>query len=75
VISAEKTKARRTAAIVLAFVCGGQAIEGLHFLWLTGEAAATEGLPAAALLLVRTALLASTALVSALLLRASSRSR
>jgi hypothetical protein len=75
VIGSERARARRTAAFVLACVCGGQALEAVLFLW-QGEASSTEGgLSGAALLLVRTALLASTALVSALLLRASYRSR
>ena len=66
--------ARRAAASVLACVCAGQAMEALLFLWL-GEASGTGGWPAAALLLVRTALLVSTGLISLLLARGLSQHR
>lgn len=75
VARAEARRPRRTAAIVLGCACAGQAMEALGFLWLGGPATAAGGWPVAALLLVRTALLTSTGLLSALLLRASSRGR
>ena len=75
VLSAQQGRPRRTAAVVLACVCGAQAMEALLFLWLDGAAGATQAWQAAALLAVRTGLLLSTALVSVLLLRARMRSR
>ena len=62
------SRARRAAAIVLACVCGGQALEALVFLW-QGETSTRDGWSAAALLVVRTALMASTASISLLLVR------
>jgi hypothetical protein len=44
-------------------------MEALLFLWLGGQTSAADGWAAAALLVVRTALMASTALVSLLLVR------
>jgi hypothetical protein len=72
--SQSRGRARRAAAVVLACVCGGQALEALLFLWL-GETSGTGGWPQAALLLVRTALLVSTGLISLLLVRGLSMHR
>ncbi len=70
VISRTRGQARRAAAVVLACVCGGQAMEALLFLW-QGDTA-PHGWSAVALVLVRTALMVSTASISLLLLRALS---
>ena len=67
-LAATRGAARRAAVVVLACVCGAQALEALLFLW-QGEASGA-GWSAAAVLLVRTALLVSTALISLLLTRA-----
>jgi hypothetical protein len=75
VLSGEARRARRVAALVLGGVCAGQAMEALAFLWLGGPSSAEDGWSAGALLLVRTALLLSTASTSVLLLRGSSRGR
>lgn len=68
VIFPARTRARRIAATVLASVCAAQAMEALLFLWL-GETSATDAWPNVALLVVRTSLLASIALISLLLAR------
>jgi hypothetical protein len=60
-------RARRAGATVLACVCAGQAMEALLFLWL-GDTAG-QGWPGVALLMVRTALMASMGLISLLLAR------
>ena len=75
VISAARERPRRVAAFVLGCVCAGQAMEALLFLWLGGATAATGEWPAAALLVVRTALVVSTALISLLLVRGHARRR
>jgi hypothetical protein len=68
VVSEAEGRARRAAAVTLACVCGGQAMEALLFLWL-GDTSPADGWSAAALLIVRTALVVSTALISLLLVR------
>ena len=70
VAASARGRPRRAAALVLACVCGGQAMEALLFLWLGGATSATGAWPAAALLVVRTALVVSSALISLLLARA-----
>ena len=52
VVTSAPARPRRTAAAALACVCGGQALEALLFLWL-GDASASDGWSAAALLGVR----------------------
>jgi hypothetical protein len=74
IVRASRQPARRMAALVLAGVCAGQAVEALAFL-LFGAATTTDDWSAMALLVVRTALIASTGSISVLLLRASSRGR
>jgi hypothetical protein len=74
VVGATRQPARRTAAVVLAGVCAGQAVEALAFMWFGAATTASDG-AAAAILVVRTALIASTGSISVLLLRASSRGR
>ena len=66
--SGARSRARRVAAVALACVSGGQAMEALLFLW-QGETSATDGWSAAALIVVRTALATSTGLISLLLVR------
>ena len=60
-------RARRGGATALACVCAGQSMEAVLFLWL-GDATG-QGWPAVALLMVRTALMASMGLISLLLAR------
>lgn len=69
VVVASSGPARRAAALVLTCVCGGHAMEAVVFLALAEPA--SDGLSALAVLLVRTVLLTSAALITALLLRAS----
>jgi hypothetical protein len=69
VVAATAGRARRMAALVLTCVCGGHAMEAVVFLALAEPG--SEGWSGAAVLLVRTALLASAALIALLLLRAS----
>jgi hypothetical protein len=73
-IAMSRGRARRAAALVLACVCAGQAMEAQLFLWLSDSSGA-GGWPAAALQHVRTALLVSTGLISLLLVRGLSRPR
>jgi hypothetical protein len=70
---AAATPGRRLGAAALALVNAGLALEALAFLWLA--APASEGPPShtAAVVLVRLALLASSALVGVLLLRDAAR--
>jgi hypothetical protein len=67
-VAPAKRSARRVAALVLAFVCAGQAMEALLFL-SQGEASPASAALTLALLVVRSALVVSAALVSLLLLR------
>ncbi len=65
------SRARQVGASALAFVCAGVAME-LAFLALAAPASEMHPAAVVALLLVRTLLLASTALLTALVLRAIS---
>jgi hypothetical protein len=66
------SRARQVGASALAFVCAGVAMESLAFLALAAPASEMHPAAVLALLLVRTLLLASTALLTALVLRAIS---
>jgi hypothetical protein len=70
---AASTAARRLGAGALALVNAAMALEAIAFIWLA--APASEGTPsqAAAVVLVRLALLAASGLVSVLLLRDAAR--
>jgi hypothetical protein len=70
---AARTPARRLGAAALALVNAGLTLEALAFLWLA--APASDGPPShtVAVVLVRGALLASSALMGVLLLRDASR--
>jgi hypothetical protein len=68
------SRSRRVAASALAFVCAGVAVESLTFLALAPPASTMSPAAAAAMALVRTLLLASTALLAVLVLRATQRS-
>ncbi len=68
VLSTTHGQARRAAAVVLASVCLGQAMEALLFLWV-GDTSVRGAWPALALLVVRTALVLSTGLIALLLVR------
>ena len=71
--AAAKTQGRRLGASALALVNTGLALEALLFLWLAEPASAGPAWRMAAVVLVRLALLASAALVAALLLRDAAR--
>lgn len=70
---AASTPARRLGAAALALVNAGLALEALAFLWLAAPASDGPASHTAAVVLVRIALLASSALFSVLLLRDASR--
>ncbi len=67
------SRGRRAGAAALAFVCAGVALEALAFLALAEPASTATPVAAGALLVVRTLLLASTAVMTALVLRSVSR--
>ena len=67
------TPARRLGAAALALVNAGLALEAMAFLWLAAPASAGSTSQTAAVVLVRVALLASSALIGVLLLRDASR--
>jgi len=70
---AATTPARRLGAAALALVNAGLALEAMAFLWLAAPASAGSASQTAAVVLVRIALLASSALFSVLLLRDAAR--
>ena len=70
---AATTPARRLGAAALAMVNAGLALEALAFLWLAAPASDGPALHTAAVLVVRGALLASSALMGVLLLRDAAR--
>ena len=70
---AATTPARRLGAAALALVNAGLALEALAFLWLAAPASEGSTSQTAAVVLVRAALLASSALIGVLLLRDASR--
>ena len=67
------SRARRMAAFALASVCAGVALESLAFLALAAPASAMQPFAAGALLVVRSLLLASTAVVTVMVLRSIDR--
>jgi hypothetical protein len=67
------SRSRRVAASALAFVCAGVAVESLAFLALAPAASTLSPGAAAAMVLVRTLLLGSTAMLAVLVLRATQR--
>jgi hypothetical protein len=71
--AATTTRARRLGAGALALVNAGLALEAMAFLWLAAPASAGPASHTAAVVLVRIALLASSALFSVLLLRDAAR--
>jgi hypothetical protein len=70
---AAMTPARRLGAAALALVNAGLALEAIAFLWLAAPVSAGSASQTAAVVLVRIALLASSALFSVLLLRDAAR--
>jgi len=70
---AATTPAPRLGAAALALVNAGLALEALAFLWLAAPASDGPASHTAAVVLVRGALLASSVLISVLLLRDASR--
>ena len=72
-IGAATTPGRRLGAAALALVNAGLALEAMAFLWLAAPASAGPASHTAAVVLVRIALLASSALFSVLLLRDADR--
>jgi len=70
---AATTRTRRLSAAALALVNAGLALEALAFLWLAAPASDGPAAHTAAVVLVRGALLASSALISVLLLPDASR--
>ena len=70
---AATSPARRLGAAALALVNAGLALEAMAFLWLAAPASAGSASQTAAVVLVRIALLASSALFSVLLLRDAAR--
>ena len=70
---AASTPARRLGAAALALVNAGLALEALAFLWLAAPASDGPAPQTAAVVLVRSALLASSALIGVLLLRDAAR--
>lgn len=70
---AATTRPRRLAAAALALVNAGLALEALAFVWLAAPASDGPASHTAAVVLVRIALLASSLLMGALLLRDAAR--
>jgi hypothetical protein len=68
-----RSRPRRVGASALAFVCAGVAVESLAFLALAAPASTMTPVAAAALLGVRSLLLASTVALTLLVLRAVER--
>jgi hypothetical protein len=67
------SRARRVAASALAFVCAGVAVESLAYLTLAAPASEMSPVAAGGLVVVRSLLLASTALLTVLVMRSMDR--